>query len=128
LKECAYGNRPHTTEEPKCVIQAEIAINQDQDLLRQVFDNFVDSALQLKWAISLMLSTINNKIACFEHKPGMFHFIPLLLCKKLSRIKIRQSALRRPVHIDMQKLNHLQHFKQEWHFLCATAVCSAEHI
>jgi hypothetical protein len=47
LKECAYRNRPHATEEMKHAIQAEIAvINQDQDLLHHVFDNFVDSLRQ----------------------------------------------------------------------------------
>jgi hypothetical protein len=49
FKERAYRNRQHThtAEELKRAIQAEIAvINQDQDLLRRVFDNFVDRLRQ----------------------------------------------------------------------------------
>jgi hypothetical protein len=47
LKERVYRNRPHTTEELKHAIQGEIAVmNQDQDLLRRVFDNFVDRLRQ----------------------------------------------------------------------------------
>jgi hypothetical protein len=47
FKECEYRNRPQATEELKRAIQAEIAvINQDQDLLSRVFDNFVDRVRQ----------------------------------------------------------------------------------
>jgi hypothetical protein len=45
LKEHAHRNRPHTTEELKRGIQAEIAVI-DQDLLCRVFDNFVDHLRQ----------------------------------------------------------------------------------
>jgi hypothetical protein len=62
LKERVHRTHPHTTQDLKIAIQNEIAlINQDQNLLRRVFDNFVDR-LKVKEAPFMMVSTINNKI------------------------------------------------------------------
>ena len=71
-----------------------------------------------------MLSPINNKIASFEHKPRVFHFIPLLLLKKLSHIQMCQSALHHPV------LGHLEskHFLlSHWHILINKR-CYNDHV
>ena len=51
-----------------------------------------DNALRLVEATFLVLSTINNKIASFEHKPRAF---------KLSHIQMHQSAL----HFNLNTVN-----------------------
>jgi hypothetical protein len=94
-------NSSHTTQDLKRVIKDEIALlNQDQNLLYRVFDDFVDDLRQgtlCQGSHFHELSTINNKTAFCVYKIGVFHFNVLQLLNRLSHKKMCPSALCHPV-------------------------------